>query len=137
MNWYNYFPGSNNTHTDMPALMADGRLWSSWQPEAVINSQIQKDANIKSNWEYRQYIQNNAEAIMNFNTNESIYESGNNPYTLVNNQVLSNTPFLYKSYQQNGKPIYGYCDSDLKRSYLTREQLNARMIAPSINSNLF
>jgi hypothetical protein len=30
-------------------------------------------------------------------------------------------------------PGYGYSNSDLKNPYLSREQLNARLIAPSIN----
>jgi hypothetical protein len=32
-------------------------------------------------------------------------------------------------------PGFGYNTSDLKNPYLTREQLNARLIAPSINMN--
>ena len=30
-------------------------------------------------------------------------------------------------------PGFGYCNSDLKNPYISREQLNSRLIAPSIN----
>lgn len=137
MSWINQFSASNNIHHNMPPMMNDGRNYSTWQPEAVVNQQIQKDAGIKSNWEYRQYLQNNANHIMKYNTMESIYASGNNPYTLVNNQPSENTPFLYKSTYDTSKPNYGFNNSDLKMNYLTREQLQSRMISPSIPTNTF
>ena len=59
---------SNNIHYNMPPLMSDGRNYASWQPEAVINSKIQKQEGIKTNWEYRKYLQNNAQNIMKFNS---------------------------------------------------------------------
>lgn len=37
--------------------MSDGRNYASWQPEAVINSRIQQQENIQSNWQYRQFLQ--------------------------------------------------------------------------------
>jgi hypothetical protein len=137
MSWIHQFSGSNNIHPNMPPMMNDGRNYSSWQPEAVINEQIQKEAGIKSNWEYRQYLQNNANNIMKYNTMESIYASGNNPYTLVNNETSKNVPFLYTSTHDNSQPKYGFNNSDLKMNYLTREQLQSRMIAPSISTNQF
>ena len=58
---------SNNIHYDMPPMMSDGRNYATWQPEAVINSKIQKQEGLKTNWEYRTYLQNNAQNIMKFN----------------------------------------------------------------------
>jgi hypothetical protein len=125
----------NNYYKDMPPLMNDGRNYSSWQPESVINDNIQKQENIKSNWEYRKYLQNNAQNIMKFNYMESVNASGNNPKTYVNNKSSPNTPFIFQSTYDTRTPVYGYNNSDLKNNYLTREQLNARMIAPSIPTN--
>jgi hypothetical protein len=73
---------------------------SSWQPDALVNEHIQKQEHIKTNWQYRQYIQKNANNIMKFNTMQTINESGNNPYTLLNTKPVQNTPYLYnlKSY---------------------------------------
>ena len=125
----------NNYYKDMPPLMSDGRNYSSWQPEAVINTKIQNQEGIKSNWEYRKYLQNNAQNIMKFNYMDSVNASGNNPKTYVNNHPSPNTPFMFQSTYDTRTPNYGYNNSDLKNNYLTREQLNARMIAPSISTN--
>ena len=54
---------------------------SSWQPDAIINSKIQSDAGIISNWKYRQYAQNNAKHIMKYN---SIFSYSNkNIFTVI------------------------------------------------------
>jgi hypothetical protein len=125
----------NNLYQDMPPIMNDGRNYASWQPEAIINSKIQKQEGIKSNWEYRKYLQNNAQNIMKFNYMDAVNASGNNPTSYTNNQSSSNTPFVFQSTHDKRTPNYGYNNSDLKNQYLTREQLNARMIAPSISTN--
>ena len=75
--------------------------YSSWQPQAIVNNQIRHDEGIKSNWQYRQYMTNNANYITKYNTEQAIYESGNNPYTLVNTEVVQKTPYLYSNIQQN------------------------------------
>ena len=132
---YNNTTSVNNYYDDIPGLMSDGRIFSSWQPESVINSKIQKQEGIQSNWDYRKYLQNNAQNIMKFNYMNSVNDSGNNPKTYTNNQSSSNTPFVFQSTYDTRTPNYGYNNSDLKNNYLTREQLNARMIAPSISTN--
>jgi hypothetical protein len=119
----------------MPPMMSDGRNYASWQPESVINSKIQKQEGLKSNWDYRQYLQNNAQNIMKFNYMESVNASGNNPNSYLNNQSSPNTPFVFQSTHDKRQPTYGYNNSDLKQNYLTREQLNSRMMAPSIPTN--
>jgi hypothetical protein len=112
--------------------MADGRNYASWQPEAVINERIQKQENIQSNWQYRQFLQHNGLKIMKYNSTEACYDLGIDPHTTTNTTPSSNVPFTYRSSFDTAKPGFGYCNSDLKNPYLTREQLNARMIAPSI-----
>ena len=137
----NCFSGCNNIHWDAPPIMADGRNWASWQPEAVINRRIQSAENIHSNWDYRQYLQKNAVRIMNFNSLENCYDIGLecNGGVVKDSMVYSKSvPFLYNSISDTRQPRYGYCGnhcgvSDLKRVYLTREQLNSRLIAPYIS----
>ena len=126
---------SNNVYYNMPPLMSDGRNYASWQPEAVVNSKIQQQEGIKTNWEYRKYLQNNSENIMKFNYMDAANASGNNPNAYLNNQPSPNTPFVFQSTHDRRTPAYGYNNSDLKQNYLTREQLNARMISPSIPTN--
>lgn len=126
---------SNNIHYDLPPLMNDGRNFASWQPEAVLNDQIKKAEGIQSNWDYRRFLQNNAVNIMKFNYLDSANSSGNNPTPSSNNPSSNNSPFIFRSTHDQSKPTYGYNNSDLKKTYLTREQLNARMISPSVPTN--
>jgi len=140
MSWATCFSGSNNIHFNSPPIMTDGRNYSSWQPEAVINKRIQTQENIKSNWQYRQYMQHNGLQIMKYNNLEYCYDMGlptNNSTDINPISTITNVPFLYKSSFDNSKPGFGYNNSDLKNPYLSREQLNARMVSPSINPNNF
>ena len=65
--WATCYSGSNNIHFNFPPIMNDGRNFASWQPEAVINNRIQEKENIRSNWDYRQYMQHNGLEIMKYN----------------------------------------------------------------------
>ena len=131
------YSASNNIHFDYPPIISDGRLFTSYQPEAVVNERIQKNANIQSNVDYRKYLQDNAIRIMNFNSLESCYTMGLEQHcnSNENSYPSNNVPYRFKSIFDTSKPGYGYCTSDLKSPYLSREQLNSRYIAPSISTN--
>jgi hypothetical protein len=135
MSWATCFSGSNNIHFNFPPIMQDGRTYSSYQPEAVVNQRIQEVNNINSNWKYRQFLTQNADQIMQFNTTEACYTLGLNPHVTTNATPSSNVPFLYKSTFDTSSPGFGYPTSDLKNPYLSRQQLEARMISPSITMN--
>ena len=121
------------------ALMNDGRNFSNWQPESAINEKMQKNAGIKSNWDYRQYLQKNAHNIMKYNHMESIISSGNNSntYSTEYNNSSNNSPFIFGSTHDKRIPNFGFNNSDLKQTYLSREQLNARLVSPSISTANF
>ena len=72
---------------------------------------------------------------MNFNTSEACYVLGLSPHVTTNTTPSSNVPFLYKSTFDTSSPGFGYQSSDLKNPYLSRQQLQARMISPSITMN--
>ena len=91
----------NNFHQDFPALMSDGRSFSNWQPTAVLNDQIRSRENLKTNWEYRQYLQKNANSIIAFDQSTACQQTGC-PYAYVPSQ-----------------PSYS---SDLKESFDTRQE---------------
>jgi hypothetical protein len=135
MSWATCFSGSNNIHFNFPPIMQDGRTYSSYQPEAVVNQRIQEVNNINSNWKYRQFLTQNADQIMQFNTTEACYTLGLSPHYATNATPSSNVPFLYKSTFDTSSPGFGYPTSDLKNPYLSRQQLEARMISPSITMN--
>ena len=130
MSWGTCYAGSNNIHFDFPPIMTDGRNYAKWQPGAVINEQIRQENNIKSNWQYRQYLTKNADAVIKANQLEACDECCYCP-ALRTGEPVPNTPFLYKSCMEKSQP-YGYENSDLKNVYLSSYQLQARMVAPAI-----
>ena len=106
---------------------------------------IRQNAGIKSNWEYREFMQKNGKQIMKVNTQEYFNASGNNPfYTSLNpnreiytqNNQSSNqeqsTPFLFQSAFDTRTPSLDAGMSDLKRDYLKKERIAARMVAPTV-----
>jgi len=97
----------NNIHFDSPAIMADGRTYSNWQPCAAINENIRKRENINSNWDYRNYLQTNANSIMSMDRRMACEYSG---CTQVDNKVNTTT------------------QSDLKQLYLSRQQLQESIV---------
>ena len=133
MSWGTCNAGSNNIHFDFPPIMTDGRNYAKWQPGAVINQEIRKDNNIKSNWQYRNFLTNNADSVIKSNQLEACDSCCYCP-TLKVGEPVPNTPFLYKSCMEKSQP-YGYADSDLKNLYLSSSQLQARMIAPAITQD--
>ncbi len=123
---------NNNYYTITPTQELQGISYSSWKPDELTNRKIQSDAEISSNWKYRQYMQKNAKDIMKYNSMQSINDSGNNPYTILNTSPVENTPYLYASVHDNRSPAYGFRNSDLKKEYMSKEQMKAKMISPSI-----
>ena len=134
MSWGTCYSASNNIHFGFPPIMSDGRNYSQWQPGAVINKEIKAQANIQSNWEYRKYLTENANSIIEHNQLSSCNECGDCPYYGSTKQGSQNEPFLYKSSNDKSQP-YGYETSDLKNLYLSRNTLETRMVAPSINQD--
>jgi hypothetical protein len=123
---------SQTYYTMEPQQFFQGSNYSLWQPQASTNTKIQVDAGITSNWKYRQYMQQNANQIMKYNTMETIKASGNNPYSVLNTNVTNNAPYLYSNIHDTNNPLYGFRNSDLKQDYMKKEQMNARKVAPSI-----
>lgn len=133
MSWGTCYSGSNNINFNFPPIMSDGRNYARWQPDAVINEELQKNAGITSNWEYRKYLQKNGLSIINDNSLESYNELGYYPFSKSDKTPSSNVPYKFKGIFDTSTPGFGYCSSDLKNLYLSREQLNARMCSPQIN----
>jgi hypothetical protein len=133
--WTTQNSGLNNTYYTMPPLMCDGRNYTSWQPESVINDQIKQDAGINSNWKYRQYLQKNANTIMKYNTMETIQSSGNNPYAVDNKVPSANVPYLFSSTHDTSSPAFGLNATDLKQDYMTKQRNSAQMFSASIPTN--
>jgi len=117
--------------------MADGRNYATWQPGAVVNEIIREKNNITSNSQYRQYLTHNATEVMQANLVGAADACGFN-LDLISNSNNGNvtTPFLFSSPWDQSQP-FGYESSDLKNLYLSRYELQSRMMAPSLSQEQY
>lgn len=126
---------NNNYYTIDSTPELQNISYSLWNPYGSTTQKLLVNSEINSNWKYRQYMQKNANEIMKFNTMQSIDDSGNNPYSVLNTNTVGNTPYLYTSIHDTNNPSYGFRNSDLKQDYITKQQMKSRMISPSIPTN--
>jgi hypothetical protein len=134
MSWATCYAGSNNIHFNSPPIMMDGRNYTTWQPGAALNEQIRETNNISSNWDYRTFLQKNAVEIMKENSVSACNNCGPPPSTYTGPQnptTQSNTPYVFSSTLDHSQP-FGYETSDLKNVYLSRHELQSRMMAPAL-----
>lgn len=131
--WAKNFSSSHNVYFDFPPLMNDGRNFSGWQPGNAVNESIRHAENIKTNWDYRRFLTTNADQIMTLNKIDAVNTSGHGSFEVnaYEQENQRNVPFMYASVMDDREP-FGYVQSDLKETYLSREALQSRMIAPEI-----
>jgi len=122
---------SNNVYAGFPPLMSDGRVvLAAHQPDAVVNQQLIVDHGIQSNWEYRRFLQENAQMVMETNMREASNDCGYyNRW--IDYKMQLKEPIMYNSLLDNRQPEF-YENSDLKQIYLSREQLDAMKMAPTL-----
>lgn len=128
MSWGTCYKTQNNIHHAFPGIMSDGRLFTDYNPNAVMNKKVSEMNKIKSNEDYRKYLTNNANQIMNYNLSMSTLENN----CKVNSQtekLSGNNPYLYHHSMEKAQP-YGYEDSSLKNKYLERQELNMKKMSP-------
>jgi hypothetical protein len=127
------FKGQNNFHTTMPALMSDDREHRSWYPEAVVDQNIKKTANITSNWDYRKYLTSNASHLMDINARNAVMQNPSGD--ALQQSSVAGAPYVFHSPNDMTQVRPGVFGSDLKTTYLSRTQLQAKAVAPSVYSN--
>jgi hypothetical protein len=122
----------NNTYYTIDPIQSQANgLWQS----DLTNKKMLSENGITSNWKYRQYMQKNANQLMKFNTMQTINDSGNNPYSVLNTNTTNSSPYLYRSTHDTVNPEYGFRNSDLKQAYMTKIQIKSKMISPFIPTN--
>lgn len=134
MSWGTCYGASNNIHFDFPPIMADGRNYATWQPGAAVSERIRDQAGIKTNWQYRKYMVENADAIIKANQLEACDRCCSCPARYGSGESVPSSPFLYKSCTEKTQP-YGYETSDLKNLYLSEQQLQCRLVTPVITQD--
>lgn len=99
----------------------------------LTSQSIRQNAGIKSNWEYRQFMQANGKAIMKTDTREYFNASGNNPYySSQGKQEAQQSPILLQnSFDTRTSALVGQ-ESDLKQAYLKKQRMDCRRLAPTV-----
>jgi len=129
MSWGTCYSESNNIHFDFPPIMSDGRNYASWQPGSVLSNEIKKNNNITKNWEYRKYMVDHADSIIKHNQISACNESSVCIHNLDNK--VSNSLVYNKNVSKSVH--YGYNNSDLKNLYISRQDLQSRMVTPVLS----
>ena len=81
---------SDNVNLDFPARMADGRIFTDYRPNCVMNSELSKN---KDSFEYRYYLTKNAGSIeqsMLKNLEEAVKCTSCNAQTVLPVQSVQN-----------------------------------------------
>tara|TARA_Y100000389_G_scaffold86254_1_gene82971 strand:+ start:218 stop:592 length:375 start_codon:yes stop_codon:yes gene_type:complete len=106
---------------------SDGRVYTNWLPAGELNKNIRIKNNIKTNKDYRAYLVNNADKIIDFNQRQSVAEVSYSPYyrnyAVVNSNTDINTGVNVGVNEE---------ESDLKKLYLSRNDINKRYNTPVV-----
>jgi len=128
---------SNNRYDGFPPIMNDGRsIIASNRSEALLHNSILKQYGTINHAQYRAYMIKNAKQIMetDFRTasTDAGYPEGQRFADKIVNSDIK-TPHLFKTALDNHTDArLKYNKSDLKDIYLSREQLEARKVAPTL-----
>ena len=125
---------SNNRYDGFPPLMNDGRsVFASARSETLLHNSLLKESGETNNAKYREYMVKNAMSIM-----ENDFRNASNDvgyYERFIDEISSNkpsgAPYTFKSIMDDARPL-GHSSSDLKSLYLSREQHEARRVAPHV-----
>jgi hypothetical protein len=127
---------SNNKYPGYPPLMNDGRsIIAGSRSETLLHNSIVKDIGVVNNAQYRHHMITHAREIMetdfrNASNDVGYYERFVDQILQPNEKTsIAGAPYLYKNVLDDTKPM-GYSNSDLKTIYLSREQLDAKRVAP-------
>ena len=117
--------GSHNIHFNYPPLMDDSRLFSDYHSSVFNDKVLKENNNIKTNSDYRKYLQVNADAIIQNNQYISCIECGTTSNYKSEPSTSIQSPYIFSSILSRDQP-YGYETSNLKNIYLSKQQLDAQ-----------
>ena len=131
MSWATCNKASNNIHPNFPAMMDEGNLYTDWESACKMNNEIKQSAGINNNYNYRQWLINNANSVMQTNRISAMGQS-----------CVYNTPtpptqtskYIFSGCSDKSQPI-GYENSDLKTLYLSKYDLQSRMNTPILTQD--
>ncbi len=109
----------NNQNPKLPGVLTDGRLFTDYSPNSMMNDRIKKENHIKTNEDYRRFLVQHTGSIMQYNYDHMIKQNQTGYFPVV----MHGPPKLYDSLQDDSKP-FGHEDSVPKQIFLSREQIN-------------
>lgn len=117
----------NNRHSNFPPLMNDGKLYTDWESACNNNNKLKKSIGINDNYEYRQWLINNANNVINQNRKSACLNSCSCTSTFE--PIRDSNKYIFRNCDDKIKP-HGYETSDLKTLYLNKEALQEKLTAP-------
>ena len=130
MSWATCYSSSNNIHFESPPLMSDARIYTKYDRMIATDKAIMEKNGIKTNNDYRKYLVENAVGLMNNNHVSMCNNTGSHRFESDYDRRFKHyNKYLFKSIADRTQP-YGYETSNLKNTYLTRDELQSKMVAP-------
>jgi hypothetical protein len=128
---------SNNRYDGFPPIMNDGRsVIANGRSEALFHNSILKQIGATNNAQYRAHMIKNAKQIMETEFRTASTDAGYPEGERFADKIINSatvTPHLFKTALEVPKePRLTYNKSDLKNIYMSREQLEARLVAPTL-----
>ena len=121
MSWGTCYKGSNNIHAGFPALMSDGSWGRDWEPACANNNHLKKNAGISNNYQYRQYLMQNADAIIKKNQTNACENCCTCWENFQNRNFNSNRTIYYKiTIRIHSNCLIAKCLRDLCLRYFTK-----------------
>ena len=117
--WATQYTPNNNLDANTPGILQDGRQFTDYSQDSMVNDRIRKENQLLTNEDYRRFLVRQTEPIMKYNYEQMVMSNHPTSY----DTTLHGGPYLYDSVQDVSKP-YGYEGSNPKNNYLSREQID-------------
>jgi hypothetical protein len=78
---------SNNQYFNSPSRMADGRHFTDYRPNCLLNNNLKHQTETLNSYDYKLYLQRNAEKIMDLNRKHSYILNGEHECCSKNKDV--------------------------------------------------
>ena len=132
MNANKHDRATNNIHRKFPPMVSDGNHYTDWSTACTNNEILKNSAGITDNYDYRQWLTNNANKVMKQNRITAYSDCGI-PYNSFD-AVAESSKYIFRNCNDKTMP-HGYETSDLKNIYLSKQELQERLSAPIMNQD--
>lgn len=107
-----------------------GAQFTNYNSATEINKMIKENNELKTNNQYRAYLTQNANSIMERNMQTAIASTPFNPLKYSFMRKPEKKHIIFSNYNEKATQLPGYVDSDLKRSYINAMELESRREVP-------